>query len=483
MAMKLPFRLRSAVLVLTLATTACTTVGPNYTGAPPVAGDASQRGAFLRAGEAVAQAPAARWWEALNDPALTTLIDDALTQSPNVAIAEAKISQARAGLAATKTAVLPTIGTSASAPYINIPENVVNPGADNGDRRDIKAFSTGFDASWELDLFGGTRRKIESASAKAEAAKAGLADAQVALSAEVARAYVGLRARQAMIAVLARQRAIDADQVQFATQRFQRGTAPEQPLNQARATLAQTEGAIGSNDAEIQVLSDQLALLTGREPGALDALLAAPTPIPVPPANVAVGDPALLLRNRPDIRIAERQLAAANADVGARVADKFPKISFMGMLGTGGSNVGDMFSPSSLIGLILPRISWTLFDGGRAEAQVQAAKGSYAEAEARYRQTVLAALQDAESALTRFGSQRINWGKALDAQQQADRIVALQKQRAQGGTISVSDALSAERQALQARAAAINARAEATNDFVAVQKALGLGWALPGAAR
>lgn len=466
-----------AALLILLATSACTTVGPNYAGAPTIAGDATQRSAFLRAGDASAQAPVARWWETLDDPVLTQLVDDALANSPNVAIAEAKIAQARAGLAANKTAVLPTVGTSASAPYINVPANIFNPSADSGDRRAIKSFSTGFDASWELDLFGGTRRKIESADAKAAAAEAGLADAQVALSAEVTRAYIGLRARQAMVDVLTRQRTIDADQLQFASQRFQHGTAPEQPVNQARATLAQTDGQIATNGADIQVLMDQIALLTGREPGTLDARLGPSAPIPTAPANVAVGDPALMLRSRPDIRIAERQLAAANADVGARIADKFPKISFLGMLGTGGSNLGDMFDPSKLIGLVLPRITWTLFDGGRAEAQVQVAKGAYAEAEARYRQTVLAALQDAEGSLTRFGSQRIAWGKALDAQVQADRIVVLQKQRAQGGTISTSDALAAERQALQARQAAINARAEATSGYVAVQKALGLGWA------
>lgn len=476
MAKTLSSRAPMAALFILLATSACTTVGPNYAGAPAVASDAAQRQAFLRGGDANAQAPAARWWEALNDPVLTQLIDDALKNSPNVAIAEAKIAQARAGLAANKTAVLPTIGTSASAPYINIPENIVSPSADSGDRRAIKSFSTGFDASWELDLFGGTKRKIESASAKADAAEAGLADAQVALSAEVTRAYVGLRARQAMVDVLARQRMIDAEQAGFAGQRFRQGTAPEQPLNQARATLAQTDGQIATNTAEIQVLEDQIALLTGREPGALSGLLDPIVPIPAPPQSVSVGDPALLLRSRPDIRIAERQLAAANADVGARIADKFPKISFMGMLGTGGSNVGDMFNPSNLIGLVLPRITWNLFDGGRAEAQVKGAKGAYAEAEARYRQTVLAALQDAEGSLTRFGSQRIVWGKALEAQNQADRVVTLQKQRASAGTISTSDALSAERQALGARQAAINARAETTNNYVAVQKALGLGW-------
>ena len=467
---------RALMAVALLASaSACTTVGPNYGGAPGVAESAATRGQFLRGGAASTEAPVARWWETLGDAELTRLIDNALANSPNVAIANAKIAQARAGLAANRTANVPTAGTSVTAPYINIPGNLLNPQASN-DRTDIQRYSLGFDASWELDLFGGTKRKIESASAKAEAAEAGLADAQVSLSAEVARAYTGLRARQAALGLLEQQRGLDTQLVSLAGQRLRQGTAPEQPLDQMRAQLAQTEGQIASTRAEITVLIDQLALLTGREPGALDAALTPVRPIPTPPAEVRIGDPALLLRNRPDIRIAERQLAAANADVGATIAEKFPKVSFMGMLGMGGGSPVDMLNPSELIGLVLPRISWTLFDGGRTKAKIEASKGAYAEAEARYQASVLSALTDAENALTHFGSDRIELGKALEAEAQARRVVRLQDQRAKAGTTSRSDALSAERQRLQLAMAATNARAELTSDYIAVQKALGIGW-------
>ena len=460
---------------LLASVSACTTVGPDYVGAPETASSATSRGAFLRAGQAIPDVPTARWWEQLDDAELTRLIDDALASSPNITIANAKIAQARAGLAANKTANIPTVSTSGSAPYINVPATLLNPDSTK-DRTDMQRFSVGFDASWELDLFGGTRRQIESASAKAEAAEAGLADAQVSLSAEVARAYTGLRTRQAILGALEQQRKIDTNLAGLAQQRFSRGTAPQQPLNQARAQLAQTEGQIASTTAEVTVLIDQLALLTGREPGALDGALRDVRAIPVPPVSVAVGDPARLLRNRPDIRIAERQLVAANADIGANMAEKFPKISFMGLLGLGGGSIGDMLDPSEMIGLVLPRISWTLFDGGRTDAKIDASKGAYAEAEARYRAAVLNALTDAENSLTRFGSDRIELGKALDAEAQAEKVVHLQQQRARAGTIGQSDALNAQRQHLQLRMAAINAQAELTSDYIAVQKALGLGW-------
>lgn len=463
-------------LALSAMLAGCAAVGPNYAGAPQSAAQATARGAFLRGGHAsIPDAPIAAWWETLRDPQLDQLIQGALTHSPNIAIANATIAQARAGLAANRTAVLPTISASASAPYINMPATLLNPRAPDG-RTDIQRYSLGFDASWELDLFGGTRRKIEAAAARADAAEAGLADAQVSLSAEVARAYIGLRTRQAQLGVMQQQAAVDARIIALADQRYHRGTAPMQPADQARAQAAQTAAQIASTRAEITVLTDQLAVLTGQEPGALDAMLAAAAPVPVPPAQVAIGDPALLLRNRPDIRIAERQLAAANADIGVSMADKFPKISFMGLLGLGGGSVGDLVDPGSMIALALPRISWSLFDGGRVNAQVDQRKGALAEAEARYQAAVLTALGDAESSLTRFGSDRIELGKALEAEKHAAHIATLQQQRFAAGTANGTDALAAQRQRLQLSLATIGARSELATDYVAVNKALGLGW-------
>ncbi|MBB3860322.1 NodT family efflux transporter outer membrane factor (OMF) lipoprotein [Novosphingobium hassiacum] len=467
--------IRPASLSLAVAAllSGCTTVGPDYAGAPQSAPQAVVRGGFLRGGDALVQAPAARWWESLNDAVLNQLVEAALADSPTLAAANARVAQSRASLAANKTAVLPTLGTSFSAPYINVPGNIVG----NGSGRDeINAYNLGFDAGWEIDLFGGTRRKVEAASARAEAAEAGVADARVTLSAEIARAYVGLRARQAMQGLQQRQVAIDRALVGLARERLGAGTAPAQPLNAAEAQAFASEADLAKTGAEIVVLTDQLAVLTGKEPGALDGLLATPAPVPLPPVQVSIGDPALMLRSRPDIRVAERQLAAANADVGVQVAAKFPTISFLGILGLGGQNIGDVLDPSNIVGIALPRLKWSLFDGGRAERQVDAAKGAYAEAEANYRRTVLAALQDAEGSLARFGAQRVTFARTVDAEQRGQRTVQLQNQRLTAGTVGRSDALTSERQALQLSMAAAGAQADLTTAFVAVEKALGLGW-------
>lgn len=470
----LAYRRATAATLLAALLAGCATVGPNYAGAPDAAPQSSARGTFVRADSAAtATAPSARWWESLGDPVLNQLVDAALTDAPGIAAANARVAQSRAALAANRTSALPTISTSFAAPYINVPGNLLGEGSG---RDEINAYNLGFDASWEIDLFGGTRRKIEAAAARAESSEAAAADARVTLSAEVTRAYVGLRARQSMKSLQKRQVEIDSELVALAKQRFAAGTIPRQPLNAAEAQAFASEADLARSEAEIAVLMDQIAVLTGKEPGALDSLLGTPVAVPLPPAQVAVGDPATLLRSRPDIRIAERQLAAANADVGARIADKFPKISFLGLLGLGGQDIGDVFDPGNLVGIALPQIKWNLFDGGRAERQVEAAKGAYAEAEANYRNSVLRALQDAEGSLARFGGQRVAFGKALDAETRARRNVDLQRQRLAAGSISKPDALDAERQALQLAMASSAARAELTTGFIAVEKALGLGW-------
>ncbi|MBA4353262.1 MAG: RND transporter [Novosphingobium sp.] len=467
------FRRAAVAALVTALLSGCATVGPDYAGAPDAAPVAAARAGYLRAPDASAQTPAARWWESLGDPVLNQLVADAMAGSQTLSAANARVAQSRSSLAASKTAVLPTVNTSFAAPYINVPGNLVG---DGGGRDEINAFNLGFDAAWEIDLFGGTRRKIEAAVARAEAAEAGAADARVTLSAEIARAYVGLRARQAMQTLQQRQVGIDHVLAGLARDRLNGGTASAQPVNAAEAQAFASEADLARTGAEIAVLMDQLAVLTGKEPGALDAVLVTPTPVPLPPADVAVGDPALMLRSRPDVRAAERQLAAANADVGVQVANKFPKISFLGILGLGGQNIGDVFDPGNIVGLALPQIKWSLFDGGRAERQVDVAKGAYVEAEAKYRQAVLGALQDAEGSLARFGAQRVAFARVMDAEQRARKTVQLQDQRLAAGTATRTDKLAADRQALQLAMAAATSRAELTTAFVAVEKALGLGW-------
>ncbi|EGD58455.1 RND efflux system, outer membrane lipoprotein, NodT [Novosphingobium nitrogenifigens DSM 19370] len=440
---------------------------------PAVAPNAAQRTTFLRAPDATAAtAPSAQWWEALGDPILDDLVAKALSGSPTLAAAQARITQARANLAATNAAFTPKANVGASAAEVALPGAFTN----DKSRLSKQIYAENFDASWELDLFGANRRRSEAARDRMDAAQASAADAAVSLSAEVVRTYAELRVAQAHATLLDKQVDLDRRLLDHATQRFKLGTVGSQDVDEAKSALAQSESDTSDTGAQITVLADQLAVLIGREPGALDDLVAHPAPPLHVPSTVAIGDPARLLRSRPDIRVAERQVAAANADVGAHIADRFPKVTFTGILGLGGTSVGDAFNPGSLVALAMPQIKWNILDGGRTVALKRNARGALVEAEAKYRGTVLDALEDAEASLTRFGSQRIALAKAAESREAAEHLAGLQVQRAQGGTLSRADALKAERQALRAKMAEISAGGTLTSDFVAVEKALGLGW-------
>ena len=425
--------------------------------------------AFLRGGSTDTAAPAARWWDGLGDAQLTALIEQGLKDAPGIAAAQARIKQARAGLSAARAGLLPSINGSALYARGDLPADAL--GNSSGQ---IELFNLGFDAQWEVDLWGGKRRGVSKARAQADLAGARLADAQVSLSAEIARSYIGLRAREASLALLDHRHALESRIVDIAGQRYRAGTAPRQPVETAEMQLQQTRAEQARTAAEISVLRDSLAILTGQAPGALDSL--AKAEIPLPPASVAIGDPAAMLARRPDIRIADRQLAMAGAQVGIERAKLFPQISFMGLIGIGGTSASDMFDTSQLSTIALPRLSWSFLDFGRTAAAIRGAKAGREAAIADYRGAVLAALQDAEAALGRYGAARITYARASDTLRHAGQLSRLQTMRAEAGTAAPLDALETDRQALNAHLAQANQRAELTLAYVSLAKALGLGW-------
>jgi outer membrane protein TolC len=410
--------------------------------------------------------------EALGDPVLDDLVAKALSGSPTLAAAQARITQARANLAATNAAFTPKANVGASAAEVALPGAFTN----DKSRLSKQIYAENFDASWELDLFGANRRRSEAARDRMDAAQASAADAAVSLSAEVVRTYAQLRVAQAQCRPAG-----------------QTGRSRPPPARSCNAAVQAGHGRIpGCRRSKERARPERKRHERHRCPNhgsgrpigradrarteALDDLVAHPAPPLHVPSTVAIGDPARLLRSRPDIRVAERQVAAANADVGAHIADRFPKVTFTGILGLGGTSVGDAFNPGSLVALAMPQIKWNILDGGRTVALKRNARGALVEAEAKYRGTVLDALEDAEASLTRFGSQRIALAKAAESREAAEHLAGLQVQRAQGGTLSRADALKAERQALRAKMAEISAGGTLTSDFVAVEKALGLGW-------
>ena len=220
-------------------------------------------------------------------------------------------------------------------------------------------------------------------------------------------------------------------------------------------------------------------MLTGRTPGALDATLAPVTPVPLPPAQVAVGDPPSLIARRPDVRAAERELAAGTAGVGVAKARALPGIRFLGLLGLGGTSPGDVFDLGNIAAIAAPSLSWSFLDFGKNRAATRVSEAQRDQADATYRRTVLDALQDAETALSRYGNSRKQLGRLVQAEATAKRATALNRQRVAAGTTTLIDQLDVERQQLSATSSVTQARAQLTQYYIAVNKALGLGWSDP----
>lgn len=453
---------------------ACT-VGPNYRVPSPPAGLAT----FHRGSEAATtnETPAARWWLTLNDPILTRLIESVLDNSPDVRLAEARLREARYSVIERRAGLFPQGSVSGLAGRTRVPSGLTGSGSGNSSgSTQLNLFDVGFDASWELDLFGGTRRAVEGARSRAQASAARLADAHVQLAAQVARSYINLREAQHRIALLRRSIEIEEQMLDLTKLRCEAGAASQLDIERREVQAMQTQAAL----APLQALEDQslneLATLSGLAPGALDAQLREPQAIPLPAATVAIGDPAGMLRRRPDIRAAERELAASNEQIGASMAQYFPTVRLLGTVGFVATDSSRLFDSSSLTAFGLPVLSWNVLDFGRTRARVHEAEAGYDAALAQYQSVVLRALEDAETSLSRYGREREHVVKLTAAQAAAARAYDLTQHRQSAGTAALIDLLDVERQRIQTEQELAEAQAAMTNDFVSLHKALGLGW-------
>ncbi len=469
-------------------------VGPNYAGPPTVAARSVAAPGFHRAETASSTAPVARWWVTLNDTELNRLEEAALASGPDLEAGRARILQSRANLANARANRLPS--TQATAAYLRTKgaTSVLTGGAatatgaagqtgfattGQGGSDDLELTNIGGVATWEPDLFGARARALEGARARDEAARDDLDAIKVALTAEVAQAYVSLRASQARLALSRRDADIQARTVALYEKRRTGGTASSLDVERLNTQLQSTRADAAPLQAQVVEQIDRLALLTGREPGALDAELETPGPLPLPPESLIVGDAATLLRNRPDVRAAERRIAAANAVIGQRTADLFPKVTLFGNIGFGSTDGSTLLSGDSFTYALAPFLQWRPFDFGRTQASISLARGQTAEAIADYTRTVLTALTDAETTLSRYARRRERLAGLLRVQASADRVSKMTDIRVAGGTAALIDQLDAESRRASAQGGVQQAQAELTLDYVALQKTLGLGWQAP----
>lgn len=472
--LRLPQRPRLVLAVAAALALGCK-VGPDYQ--PPKV--ASGQG---WAGPADPAAPALdAWWRQLGDPTLDRLVAAALGGTGDrgnldLRQAEVRIRQARAlrdqAAGARYPAVRASAGVTREEQTLNgiLPINRI-PGL----TRDLTLHDVGFDASWELDLFGGTRRRVESAQAQAQAAQEAARDARVSVAAEVARTYLTLRGAQRQVAaqdagLAALRKVLESQQL-----RLRAGDVAAAEVERAQGQLDQAAAQLPDLRAQIQGAALGLGALLGGLPESEAALAETPPP-ELTLAPIPVGERAELLRRRPDVRAAERQLAAATADIGVARAEWFPKLSISAAAGFEALKLPDLFKSSSQTARIGPLISWRLFDGGSIRAEIHAAEARQEIAALGYEKAVLGALTDAERALAGYRLALEAVAARQAALESARRSYGHQERRFQLGDIPVADLLAAERSLREAEDGFARAQTGAAIDLVALCKALGGGW-------
>jgi NodT family efflux transporter outer membrane factor (OMF) lipoprotein len=424
----------------------------------------------------------ARWWQSFNDARLDELIDQALVSNLDEKIALSRIREERAYLVISRAGLFPTVDLagsytrqrySANTPFGEFP-NVLPREEDN--------YQAGFDASWELDVFGGIRRGVQAAKAELAASVENARDVRVILLAEVARDYVAARALERRILIAKANLRDQGNSLTLTQERFQMGFAPELDVFQARSLQAATQSQVPMLENEQEEAIHRLGVLLGREPEAFKAMLSEVAPIPGggdPDAiamRIPAGLPSDLLRRRPDIRGAEREIAAATARIGVATADLFPRFYITGTAGLESISTSDFFFATSRMWTVGPSMTWHIFSAGRIRATIAARNAQEEQALYNYRKTVLHALAEVEDALVAYGKERTRHGALLTSAQAFQQSAMLARERYQEGYSSYINVLEAQRSLYTAQDAVAQSDQQLVDDLIAVYKALGGGW-------
>lgn len=445
-------------------------VGPDYV-APQTA-----PASFNHAGNAdfVATGAEALWWRQFQDPVLDGLVDRALAANLDLRIAVSRVQESRALFREADLDRYPAV--TAGAGYER--GRAQQPGS--GDARiDIETSRLGFDAGWELDLFGRVRRAAEAARADVEGAEAGLRDAQVSVAAEVARNYFELRGAQRQLAVAQRNLDNQRETLRLTKVRYELGRSAELDVASAQARLSATAAGLAPLAAAERRAMHRIAVLLGQRPGTLDAELAPADALPRL-QQLAIGSADQLLRRRPDVRVAERNLAAATARVGVATADLFPRISVNGFIGFASAG-GGLGSSATQAWSVAPSLSWAALDLGSVRARLRASEARVDGALAAYELTVLRAIEDTENAFVGYGQQQARLASLYEQVAASRRAAELARIQYREGLTDFIRLLDAEGTLLQAENDVAEAETALNTGIVAIYKALGGGWQEAGA--
>ncbi|MDT9598888.1 efflux transporter outer membrane subunit [Sphingosinicella rhizophila] len=465
-------RIRSFAALLLLGLSACTTVGPDF--ASPTA-EAPAQAPFLGTASPLFEAsePPGRWWSLFGDARLDALVEEALRANTDLRVAAANLARARAVLREVRSNRLPSTDIAGS----------VNYGQASGQAQGLdeklptgETYDIGLDVGYQLDLFGRIRRAVEAGRADVEAQQAALDVTRISVAAETARAFADVCSAGRQLEVA--RRSLEVQQRTFdLTRRLLeggRGTALE--TGQAGALLEQTRAAIPTLEAQRQTALYRLALLTGRPPASFPREVADCVRPLALAAPIPVGDGAGLLARRPDIRAAERRLAAATARIGVATADLYPDVRIGASIGSTATSIGDLASGSAFRFGIGPLISWSFPNTALARARIAQAEADADAALATFDGTWLGALEETESALARYARERERVATLARAREQSGEAARIARLRYEAGREGFQIVLEAERSLAQTEAALAQAEAQLSTNLIALFLALGGGW-------
>jgi multidrug efflux system outer membrane protein len=466
---KLAFRksLQWPLAVLTaLIMTGCNAVGPNYV--PPDTATSTNWHTQLEGGlnaEEMDPNKLAKWWTTINDPKLSGLIERAKANNLDLKNTRARIRESRARRGITVAGLYPSLDVTGSATWSR----------SKGSNTTSNLYSANFDAGWEMDIFGGVRRSVEAVDADLQSVREDLHDVLVSLLAEVALNYIDVRIYQARLAAV--QASIEAqnETYQLTLWRCQAGLSDDLAVQQARYNLESSRSQIPTLRAGLEEAMNRLAVLLGEQPGKLHSEVEKTEPIPVVPLNVAVGVPADVIRRRPDIRSAERALAAQTARIGVAKASLYPSFTLNGSIGFEALSWTDIPSADwALSGG--PRISWPIFDAGAIRQNVKVQSALAEQALIQYEAAVLGALEDVENALVSYAEEQRKRENLREAAQAAKEAAELAQHKYQAGLTDFSDVLDAQRSLLSFQDQLAQSDGAVTSNLIRLYKALGGGW-------
>ncbi|MBS7588860.1 efflux transporter outer membrane subunit [Ancylobacter defluvii] len=418
----------------------------------------------------------ARWWERLNDKTLNGLVEAAVAGNLDVATAKARVRQARATRRQALAALAPVV--TGNGAYTRS-DNGSNVSAGSGDitvAGPFDSFQLGLDASWELDLFGENRRAAEAATYGLDASEETLRNTLLTLVGDVTTYYVEARGYQARIALARRTAASQRETASLTRTKLEAGSASAVDVSNAEGLAASTEADIPNLESSYQQTVNQLSILLGQPPSTLNDLMKRSAPIPSPRQPVPRGVPANVLLSRPDVRLAERQLAQSTAQIGQAEAARYPDISLVGDVSTSSTKLGDLAKSSSISWSFGPSLSVPIFNAGQLKAAVDYAQAYRDESFLAYRAAVLTALQDVENASVALHFERRRSRSLASSASSYRKATTLARTLYQSGSTSFLDVLDAERSLYSAEDSYLQSQVAITTDYILLNKALGGGW-------